>query len=72
MNGKKCGSAVLTALQIKQIPICDFGVIVKKRSIRALLNGASIADWFDTLWHNIGIVIAAEAAMRVKAREGGE
>ena len=36
------------------------------------MNGADLNDWIDTFWSNVGIVIAADIAMRVKAREGGE
>lgn len=69
MNGKKCGSAVLTAMQIKQIPIGEFPTVVKRRKLHAFMNGADLNDWIDTLWHNVGIVIAADIAMRVKTRE---
>ena len=72
MNGKKCGSAVLTALQIKQIPIGEFPNVVKRRRLHAFMNGANLDDWIDTFWSNVGIVVAAEIAMRVRAREGGE
>lgn len=68
----KCGSAVLTALQIKQISVGDFYNVVKQRRVHAYLNGADLDDWIDVLWHNAGIVMAAEIAMRVKAREGDE
>ena len=72
MNGKKCGSAVLTALQIKQIPIVELPNVVNSRRLHAFMNGANLDDWIDTFWSNVGIVIAADIAMRVKAREGGE
>ena len=72
MNGKKCGSAVLTALQIKQIPIVELPNVVNRRRLHAFMNGANLDDWIDTFWSNVGIVIAADIAMRVKAREGGE
>lgn len=72
MNGKKCGSAVLTALQIKQISVEEFSNVVKKRKLRAFMNGANLDDWIDTFWHNAGIVIAAEAAMKIKARGCGK
>ena len=72
MNGKKCGSAVLTALQIKQISVKEFSNVVKKRKLHAFMNGADLNDWIDTFWSSVGIVMAAEIAMRVKARVGGE
>lgn len=72
MNGKECGSAVLTALQIKQIPIGEFPNVVKQRRVHAYLNGADLNDWIDTFWSSVGLVVAAEAAMIIKARAGGE
>ena len=61
-----CGSAVFTALQIKQIPISDFANVVNKRRLRAFLNGADLTKWIDTFWRSVGIVIAADIGMRVR------
>lgn len=68
MDGKKCGSAVLTALQIGQINIDKIGDVIRGRRLHAFLDGADLAEWIDVFWSNVGIIVAAETAMNIKRR----
>lgn len=68
MDGKKCGSAVLTALQIGQISIDKIGDVIRERRLSGFLHGADLAEWIDVFWSNVGVVVAAEAAMTIKRR----